>query len=164
MTGESYNRIPEGRIVVRGEPVTQVEKELTENAIAGMLVTCDGNDYKAKKATSDTMPVGWLAFEYSPISTRPSTYEEEFKTGDLVTVISGGSFDIFALVTGEASTGADVTINEGTLLVSNGDGTLVPYTSEAEYPPVARAMETVVIPKGTGATPNVVRITAKSLI
>lgn len=173
MTGESYNRTPEGRIVVRGEPHIQVEKVLTEAAKAGMLVTCDSNDYKIKKLTSATMPIGWLAFEYTDLKFRPETYDTAYASGDTATVIAGGDFDILAIATGEASSGDDVTINAGDYLASNGDGTLKIYspngtvastTATNPYPPVAVALETITIPKASGATPDTKRIVVKSLI
>lgn len=173
MVGESYNRAPEGRIVVRGEPHIQVEKKLTEAAKAGMLVTCDSNDYKIKKLAANTMPIGWLSFEYTDAKTRPADFETAYASGDIVTVIAGGNFDIYAIATGEASTGNDVTINAGDYLASNGDGTLKVYspngtvsssTATNPYPPIAVALETITIPKASGATPDTKRIVVKSLI
>lgn len=137
MTGESYNRSPVGRLVVRGEPLISAEKTLGEPAAAGMLVTCDGNDYKAKKHVAGTKPVGWIGYEDTDCKIRPTSYDTPFRSGDTVTVISGGQFELYAIATGPA------TIASGDLLTSNGDGTL--KLADADEYAVAIACESVTV-------------------
>ncbi|HJJ36455.1 MAG TPA: hypothetical protein O0X27_04690 [Methanocorpusculum sp.] len=159
MTGESYTTRPVGKIITRGRPLMSAEKVLLESAKAGMLVTCDGNDYKAKKCTANTRPVGWISYEDTDYKVRPSDYETPFVSGDPVTIVNGGTFQIYALATAGTE---PLAITIGDYLTSNDDGTLtrfVPNTASPQYPPVAIAVESVTIPAGT-----VGRVHANSLI
>ena len=185
MTGESYNTAPNGNIVVRGKPETKVEKILTEAVLPGHLLQIDSNDYKAKlhdgSFASGAGCIGWAGFEDASPNVRPDTYDTAYVSGNVIPVLSGGSFDIYAIAIGEAVGGAAVTITTGDLLTSNGDGTLklsslaVTITQSGETPfavsaatlparPVARALETVVIAVSTTATPNTARIHVTSLV
>lgn len=159
MTGESYQVKPQGAIVVRnGDRVRSVEKILTEAAKPGMLVTIDGNDYKAKKAAANTKPFGWVGFEHTDVKTRPETYETAYASGDVVAVVYGADFDIYAIATG--STTAATTFTAGDLLASNDDGTLKAAGSDDVA--VARALETITIAQASTAA--TARIRVQSLI
>ena len=148
MTGESYQVKPQGAIVARGgDRVRYAEKILTEAAKPGMLVTIDGNDYMAKKAAANTHPFGWVGFEHTDVKTRPESYETAYASGDVVAVLYGADFDIYAIATGSPS--ADVTIHAGDLLASNNDGTL--KIAESGDVAVARALETVTIAQASTA-------------
>ena len=151
MTGESYNRPPVGRIIVRGEPLFITPKDLTEPATAGMLVAIDGNDYTAKKCTSGAKPLGWIGYEDTDHKIRPTDYETPFRTGDHVSIVSGGNFELYALATGS------LTLVAGDLLASNGDGTLTAASTGVQA--VAIACESKTIAAGT-----VARIHVKTLI
>jgi len=184
MTGESYNAAPNGNIVVRGNP-KKVEKILTEAVVPGSLLQIDSNDYKAKlhdgSFASAAGVVGWAGYEDASPSVRPESYDTAYVSGNVIPVLFGGGFDIYAIATGEASTGSDVTITAGDLLTSNGDGTLklstlaVTVTQAGETPfavsaatmparPVARALETIKIVKADDATPLTSRIHVTSLV
>lgn len=154
MTGESYNRVPTGKIITRGEPLINVEKILTAAAKPGMLVEIDGNDYKCKPATADSKPAGWISYEHTPYNSRPDNYETELVAGDVVSVVSGGNFVIYTLVTGGSS---ETTINIGDHLKSKGDGTLEASADAGDE--VAIAAESVTISAST-----VVRLHVRSLI
>lgn len=160
MTGESYNVKPQGAIVVRGgDRVRYAEKMLTEAVKPGMLIAADtSNDYKAGKAASGSKIFGWAAYEHCDCKTRPGTYEDAYVSGDVVPIIYGADFDIYAIATG--STSAAVTINAGDLLASNNDGTLKVAGSGDQI--VAKALETVTIAQA--ATAGTARITVQSLI
>lgn len=184
MTGESYNVAPNGNIVVRGNPY-KVEKVLTEAVLPGHLLQIDSNDYKAKKHdgafTSAGGVVGWAGYEQASSAVRPESYDTAYASGNVIPVLYGGSFDIYAIAIGEGSSGADVTITAGDLLTSNGDGTLklstlaASVTQSGETPfavsavtlparPVARALETITIAKSTTETPDTQRIHVTSLV
>ena len=159
MTGESYQVKPQATIVARGgDRVRSVEKMLTEAAKAGMLVTCDGNDYTAKKAAASTKPFGWVGFEHTDLKVRPESYETAYASGDTVAVLYGADFDIYAIATG--STSADTTYSAGDLLASNDDGTLKAAGSDDVV--VARALETITIAQASTAA--TARIMVQSLI
>jgi len=151
MAGESYNRPPQGRIIVRGEPLYLAEKTLTESAKAGMLVAIDGNDYKAKKCTSSAKPVGWIGYEDTDCKIRPTDFETPFPTDSHVAVVAGGNFELYALATGA------LTIVAGDLLASNGDGTLTLAAAGAEAVGIACESKTI-------AAGAVERIHVKTLI
>ncbi|HJJ36350.1 MAG TPA: hypothetical protein O0X27_04130 [Methanocorpusculum sp.] len=146
MTGESYNVRPVGKIVVRGTPIMQAEKVLDEGAVAGMLVAVNGNDYHVKKCTAAANPCGWISFEHTDYKVRPSAYETPFLQNDTVTVVSGGSFEIYALAS--AGESAPLSITEGDPLVPADGGYLTACTAGSSVRPVALAAESVTVPAG----------------
>ena len=167
MIGEAYVRKPEGKVINRGEPLVVTEKVLTASAVAGSLMVADGNDYKTKKSDGSRMPAGWLSYEHTDYRFRPASLEDSFAEGDTVAVVAGGNFEVYAFVSGSAD--ETVTVSIGTLLTDNGDGTLKIYnpngtvesgTATNPLPPVAIALETLMIAAGSSAQ----RIAVKSLI
>ena len=134
MVGENYTRVPVAKLVNRGEPVIQTEKILTATAKAGMLAVIDGNDYKCKPSNGIDIPVGFIGYEQTDLKYRPSDYETAFVTGNVVMVLAGGNFEIYAPVA------AAQTIALGTKLADNGDGML--KVAGASDKIVARALET----------------------
>ncbi|HJJ32715.1 MAG TPA: hypothetical protein O0X25_04065 [Methanocorpusculum sp.] len=167
MTGETYVRRPEGKVINRGEPLIVTDKVLTAAAVAGSLMIADGNDYKTKKSDGSRMPAGWLSFEHTDYKFRPTSLDSSFVAGDTVAVVAGGDFEVYAFISGSADEA--VTVSIGTLLTDNGDGTLTIYnpngtvesgTAKNPLPPVAIALESMTIAAGSPA----VRIAVKSLI
>jgi len=118
MTGENYTRVPTGKLVNRGEPVIQTEKILTATAKAGMLAVIDGNDYKCKPSDGTGIPVGFIGYEQTDYKYRPMDYETAYVAGNVVMVLAGGNFEIYAPVA------ASQTVTIGTKLADNGNGML----------------------------------------
>jgi len=150
MVGENYTRVPVGKLVNRGEPVIQTEKILTATAKAGMLAVIDGNDYKCKPSDGTNKPVGFIGYEQTDYKFRPSDYETAFVAGNVVMVLAGGNFEIYAPVA------ASQTIALGDNLADNGNGML--KKACASDVAVAVALET----KTTTAAGE--RVAVKSLI
>ncbi len=119
---DNQHTAPNGLIVTRGDPICKYERVLSAAAKPGMLVVYDSNDYTCKKSDGSGSPYGWLGYERSPLETRPDTLDTEYASGDVASIVAGGSFEIYALTTG--STTAEVVIYPGTPMADNGDGTL----------------------------------------
>ena len=156
MTGEAYARQPVGKVINRGEPLIVAEKTLTAEAKAGHLLAIDGNDYRAKKSDGTKMPAGWLSYEHTDLKFRPVDLDGTFAAGDVVAVVAGGGFEVYAFVTGKAETGSAIAL--GALLYDNGDGTLTASAPEDSLP-VARALESMTVAAAVTA-----RIAVRSLI
>ena len=184
MAGDSYNTAPVGNLVVRGNPY-KVEKVLTEAVLPGHLLQIDSNDYKAKQHdgsfASAAGVIGWAGFEDASPAVRPDTMDTAYVSGNVIPVLHGGGFDLYAIATGSTDDTNAVTFTAGDLLTSNGDGTLklstlaVTVTQSGETPfavsaatmparPVARALETITIAKSTAGVALTARIHVESLV
>jgi len=161
MTGESYNRAPVAVTVTRGNPIVQVEKILTAAAKPGHLMQIDGNDYKTKKQASGYEPCGWLSYENTNLKTRKETPDDAYASGDVVGIVAGGNFELYAHIT--CGTTADLSVSIGDKLIGNNDGTLRPWVAGTDTgAPVAVALESLTVTHGTSAI--VKRIHVLSLI
>lgn len=118
MVGENYTRAPVGKIVNRGEPTIKVEKILTAGATAGMLAVIDGNDYKCKASDGTNIPVGFIGYEHTDYKFRPTNYDTPYVSGNVVMILAGGDFEIYAPVA------AAQTLVLGDNLTDNGNGML----------------------------------------
>lgn len=119
---DNQHTAPNGVVVTRGDPVLKYERALSAAAKAGMLVVYDSNDYTCKPSDGTGKPYGWVGYERSPIETRPDTIDTEYASGDVASIVGGGSFEIYAIMTG--STTAETVVYPGTPMADNGDGTL----------------------------------------
>ena len=65
-----------------------------------------------------------LAFEDASPGSPPDTMDTAYVSGNVIPVLFGGGFDLYAIASGSTDDTNAVTFTAGDLLTSNGDGTL----------------------------------------
>lgn len=138
---DNQHPIPTGVVVTRGNPVCKYERALSASAKAGMLVVFDTNDYTVKKSDGTGIPYGWLGYELTPGECKPDTLDTAYNAGDIASVVAGGNFEIYAIATGEATTGS--TIVPGTRMADAGDGTITVAGEGDEVIAIAQESATI---------------------
>lgn len=122
MAEEEYYETNVGKIVVRGTPPIQRDKEIetATNCYPGRLVKKGTTDYEVVVNDGVSPVEGWLGWEQTEPDSRPATPDTIYTVNKIAKVLSGGSFAI------NAALAANFAVVKGDLAIPWAAGTVAP--------------------------------------
>lgn len=126
MADVGYGPKPTNKIIVAGQPLTQILKvETVANVYPGRLVEKGTNDDDIKVGTAGGDVIGWAGYENTIKKHRPATVDTIYLVNAQIAVEHGGGFVIVAsLADGE-------TITKGERLCAGANGEVVAASAAA---------------------------------
>lgn len=120
MVDSGYGPKPTNKIIVAGQPLTQIlEVESASSMYPGRLVKKGTGDHDAVVGTASIENIGWLGYEDTIKKHRPATVDTIYLINAQAAVHSGGGFVIVASLVGTAAA-----ITKGQLLKGVAGGEL----------------------------------------
>jgi len=128
MADVGYGPVPTNKIIVAGQPLTQILKVETATSVyPGRLVKKGTNDDDIVVNTAAGAAVGWAGYENTIKKHRPATVDTIYLINAQIAVEHGGHFVIVArLQTGQ-------TITKGELLAAGATGTVQTGTAGTHH-------------------------------
>ena len=122
MAEEEYYETNVGKIVNRGTPPIQRDKEIetATNCYPGRLVKKGTTDYEVVVNDGVSPPEGWLGWEQTESDSRPATVDTIYTVNTIAKVLSGGSFAVTAALA------ANFAVTKGDYAIPWAAGTVAP--------------------------------------